>query len=65
MTKRINVVLTNEMHEKITELSRETGQPLATIVRDALAVHLKRKGLDVTEVHPGWGGHRGDDEDDK
>ena len=57
MSHRMQVTLTNEQYEKLTELSNETGQTLAYIVREALNAHLARKGLRVRDEQLSPGGN--------
>lgn len=57
MSHRTQVTLTDEQYEKLKELSAETGQTLAYIIREAVNAHLARKGLRVRNEQLSPGGN--------
>lgn len=60
MTKGIRISLTDELHEAIKRLAKERGQSMAYVLREAAAAYLERSHIRVKEVHPEWGGYRGE-----
>lgn len=60
MTQRMNISMTDEMHEKLSEFADQRGQAIAYVIRESVALYLERSKIRVKDVHPGWGGRRDD-----
>ena len=60
VTKGIRIVLTDELHQAIKRLAKDRGQSMAHVVREATAAYLERSNVRVKDVHPEWGGYRGE-----
>lgn len=46
-TKRISIVMTEEMYEALKEESKKTNVPHSAIIREAIAIYLAGKGVRV------------------
>lgn len=62
MTTRTNITFTDKMYEALHQLADERGQPISYLVREAVALYLERSNIRLVDIHPGWGGRRGDDQ---
>jgi predicted DNA-binding protein len=49
-TKRISIVLTQELYDALREQSKRTNVPHSAIIREAIAVYLAGKGMRVYDV---------------
>jgi len=63
MTKAIRISLTEELHQAIKRLAKERGQSMAYLMREASAAYLERSNVRVKDVHPEWGGYRGEQDE--
>jgi hypothetical protein len=60
--ERTTISLTRDMHTALSKLSGENGVPIAYIIREGVATYLREKGIEIKDVHPGWGGRRNQEE---
>ena len=65
-TKLCPVTLSGAMDKQLRQLAQEVDQTIANVVREAIARELAHNGrvLDQSDIHPAWGGYRGDQSTD-
>ena len=60
MTRKQNLVLTDELHQQLKAYieAQDTPPSTAVVIREALVQFLDERGFPVSEAHPPRGGDR-------